>query len=56
VVIGTAAGEVRCIETENGEENTDFMLALDEPIVYSLAPVGGWLFVRTDHAIYGFGP
>jgi len=56
VIVGTEAGNVRYFETENGEENTDFMLALGEPIVYSLAPVGGWLFVRTDHAIYGFGP
>lgn len=56
VVVGTAAGKVRYIETENGKENTDAMLALNEPIVYPLAPVGGWLFVRTEKAVYGFGP
>jgi len=56
VMVGTEAGDVRYIETESGEENPQLMLALGEPIVYSLAPAGGWLFVRTDRAIYGFGP
>ncbi|MFQ5596116.1 MAG: protein kinase, partial [Anaerolineae bacterium] len=47
VIVGTEAGNVRYFETESGQEHTDFMLALGEPIVYPLAPAGGWLFVRT---------
>ena len=57
VLVGTQKGEMRYLDATTGVENGDWKLVMpnNDPISYTPALAGGWLFVRAS-SIYGFGP
>ena len=58
ILVGTEAGNIRYIEhhAEQAIEVREHLLTLNGSVVHSPALAKGRLFVRTNEAIYGFGP
>jgi outer membrane protein assembly factor BamB len=55
LLVGTHNGELLYLDPASGVEVQERRIALGDPVLYTPAPAGGWLFVRGS-TVYGVGP